>query len=236
MFRKSALASVCSLFLCWFASGCTQREESRSNVRISLRKLEFGTIASTGQLIDGKFSLNNVGSVDEQVLVRGSCACIVSSPSSFVLAADEKRVIGFTLSAYGRKGPFHGVLAIQCSQGIQEIPVFAVFEPLIRVFPSRILLHESKIGMLVGKAQVTAPAALWPDLELSVAESKSVIKIDEDGETRNFIVEFGQNLFPFPPVVVKKRGQSTPVLSIPILSSHSAGRALMQPVHPSSDR
>ncbi len=199
--------------------GCTNQKTPYSDLKISPNGVELGTIASTGQQVVGKFTLTNSGSREMACRLRPSCSCTILDKSDFTLGPAESREVSLSLSSYGRSGDFHTEILVDTPDETLKVPLKAVFLPQVSVFPSRMVLHATEKEVFSGEIRVDAPKELWLELQLCADEPEELQEVESGSETRRFRLISKRRHREYPPIVLKKRGQETPVLSIPVFQA-----------------
>lgn len=207
-----------------FFLGCGNEAPQESGIQVSPSRIDFGTIASTGQLVHGDLKISNRSPMKTNVSVVGSCSCMVAEPKQFILLPGDRRDVSFTISANGRKGNFHAEIIVQSSEDSYRVPVAARFDDGIKVFPSRVLLRY-KDNTLSGSFKVMARDEILADLIFELAGDGRLGVSSQESGVKIVTVEFDDEFTSFPPVVLKRKGQVASVLSVPVLNSLPKGGA-----------
>lgn len=220
---RCVAASLALLIGLAFTSGC--RKEDGPTIQVDPKSFDFGVVAANGQEINAVINVQNNGATEAKVKLRPTCGCI-SSIDKLSLKPGESREVPFTFSTTGKTGNFHAKIGFDCDGHVQSVPVDIIFEPEVHVFPSRVVLLPGENDKLTGEFSLEATESLMPSLLLDVDDDEVELKkIErEDGDlpdpvqVRYRVVASDASKRIFPPIRVRKKGQESPVLSIPIIS------------------
>ena len=201
-----------------FVFGC--RPPTQNSIELYPAVLDLGTIAATGQQVETKFTVKNNRTDEIGAHVVAACSCLLAGAEELVLQPGESKELSLLVSTRGRSGEFATELAVETGGNSYRLPIKALFVPQVFSFPSRLVFYpsEESTGQLNGQVTIEAPKDLWPELEL-IAEGDYQIQSEDDGEKRRFLITCSANESKnYPPLILRRKNQDTPVLSIPAIS------------------
>ncbi len=216
-FNRSGSAAL--LLLVSAMLGHTGCNRSSASLSISPATIDLGKVAASGQHLSGEVRLANVGPDSVAVRLRSSCSCITSDPREFSLSPGQRRDVEFSIASSGRSGEFQGEIVIVASDQPHRVPVKATLIPEVTCFPNRAVLLPDDEGGLSAEVLVEAPLELWPDLTLvAMDERLVVVALDPEADSeRRFQVRAARSNPQYEALVLKKSGQETPVLQVPVI-------------------
>jgi hypothetical protein len=214
--KKLALGLLISSIV--FVFGC--RPPTQNSLELQPSVLDLGKIASTGQQVETKFTVRNNSMDKVRARIVTACSCLLAGMDELVLHPGETKELSLMVSTHGRSGEFTTELAVSTVSISYRLPIKALFEPQVFSFPSRLVFYpsEDSSDQLNGHVTIEAPMDLWQELEL-MAEEDYQIQSDDDGVKRRFLITCSANESKnYPPLILRRKNQDTPVLSIPAIS------------------
>jgi hypothetical protein len=213
---------VLRLILCALASlsGCNNGKQVQPALEIHPQVLDLGTVAAIGQPIHAKFSIENKSDKEVSARLLPACACLLAGSQDISIKPQQTDEVALTISTHGRSGEFSTELAVESAGSSYRLPIRAMFVPQVFAFPSRVVFFPSDgpANELVGQVSIEAPDDLWAELDLQAGAGYG-IEEHKDGKSRRFRITYqGPSKTTHPPLVLRRKNQESPVLTIPAIA------------------